>query len=493
MQMGNERPGAGNGSGGRNALEEAWRSARILRMRIAVALFRKEFPFFLTFALFVCGLLILGGRFLLPRWPMHFSLLLLLLSILCAGMLTLLSVRKILPDHEKLLVYLDRSGGLLSASLEVDPGLWRARIAVPDVPRVSVKPSRFCIPALLGGCFLLGTLSCPISHGMESPDMPRRLDVTEESAILEEKLRVLEEEKLLSAPEASEMKKILKEVSEKNDAGDAGATYSLLEELNRRADGVGEEAAQQAKRTRELADMLSHALEALSQLPGERITQGVSSELAEAIRQIAADNPALLKALREAGIEPGKLTPETMRKLAETLENCSREQMELLAKLMLAKLTGSKCRNPGRCSGENGACSGACMSEEDMDLAQWLNENLPQSEELLLLLAGAGQGAEAGTGGVSRGPGSAPLNLTGNTPAFTGKHRDFTLESNMPDPERTNLIVSGTGALENPEKEARAAQAGALRGGEAVVEQRKILIHPEHRAAVEQYFRKAKQ
>ena len=82
---------------------------------------------------------------------------------------------------------------------------------------------------------------------------------------------------------------------------------------------------------------------------------------------------------------------------------------------------------------------------------------------------------------------------TGNTPAFTGKHRDFTLESNMPDPERTNLIVSGTGAPENPEKEARAAQAGSLRGGEAVVEQRKILIHPEHRAAVEQYFRKTKQ
>ena len=57
-----------------------------------------------------------------------------------------------------------------------------ARIAVPDVPRVSVKPSRFCIPALLGGCFLLGALICPISHGMESPAMPRRLDVTEESA-----------------------------------------------------------------------------------------------------------------------------------------------------------------------------------------------------------------------------------------------------------------------------------------------------------------------
>ncbi len=489
--MGKGRPG--NEFTGEDVLGAAQRSVSLLRRRIASALFRKHFPFFLTFAFFVCGLLILGGRFLFPRWPMFFSLLLLLFSILCAGVLTLFSVRKILPDHEKLLVYLDRSGGLLSASLEMDPGVWRARIAVPDVPGVTGTPSRFCIPALLGACFLAGALISPISHGMEPSDTPRRLDVTEESAVLKEKLRVLEEEKLLPVPETSEMKKILQEVHEKNDAGDAGATYSLLEELNRRADGVGEEAAQQAKRTRELADMLSHALDDLSRLPGEQITQGVSSELAEAIRQIAADNPALLKALREAGIEPGKLTPETMRKLAETLENCSREQMELLAKLMLAKLTGSKCRNPGACSGENGACSGACMSADDMDLAQWLNENLPQSEELLLLLAGAGQGAGAGTGGVSRGPGSAPLNHTGNTPAFTGKHRDFTLESNMPDPERTNLIVSGTGAPENPEKEARAAQAGSLRGGEAVVEQRKIRIHPEHRATVEAYFRKTKQ
>ena len=38
--MGKERPEAEKDSGGRNALEEAWRSARILRMRIAVALFR---------------------------------------------------------------------------------------------------------------------------------------------------------------------------------------------------------------------------------------------------------------------------------------------------------------------------------------------------------------------------------------------------------------------------------------------------------------------
>lgn len=470
-----------------DSLSRAVKMARKLRMRLAVHFFFLRFLPLFSIILFLCGGAILPLRYFLRGWTGSHSTVLVAGGILIAVAAACLLSWKKLPTTEKLLVWLDstcrENSGLLTAALEINPGKWSGMITVPVLPQIHSEKNHAVLPALAGVLFLAGCACFPIEH--RTQNIRRTLDISEETTMMKEKLEVIEEEALVPEKELAEVKNTLDQLIERNNADDSGRTYELLEALARRVDSIGEEAAGKTLQSFESANMLSNALDTLSSLPADKQTPEAGAELAEILKQFAAENPQLNELLNQlAG--PGenfpKLDQETMRKLAESMKNMSKEMKEKLSRLAKANLTKSRCSKQGEC--KNGKCTkpGYCTANTE-SLEEWLAENAPDAEALLPALC-----KTPGNGGISKGRGDARLNFTGNTEEFNGKKKDVKLEA-LPNPAQSTVLTHFAGKP-SPDNEKEAAVAGNLESGSITLEQRRIQIYPEHRAAVEQYFRK---
>ena len=160
-----------------------------------------------------------------------------------------------------------------------------------------------------------------------------------------------------------------------------------------------------------------------------------------------------------------------------------------LAKLVESKLMKSRCAKPGNCSGPGGECGspGACLPEED--LAEWLARNAPGADGLgAVVMMCMANGDAPGAGGISRGRADAALTFTGSTPDHQGRPVDLALAGET-DPAQSMVVQRCAAAPQADEAEQRAAAAGSLRGGGAAVDRREMRVYPEHRSAVERYFK----
>lgn len=460
--------------------------ARRLRRRLGSALFLRSFLAVFGIAAFFAGGAILAIRIFAGTWPAAVWVGIAAAAFAVSAACGFIYALKHLPDGRKLLVWLDctgGSGGVLASSLEVEPGAWREGIVLPEMPKIRIGGRRNCIPAAAGAAFLAGALLVPQSR--ITPRVHHALDISEETAGLEQKLEVLEEESLMQEKELTEMRAGLEELETNNDARDSARTYELLDALSRKIDLAGEEAGGRAQEKLETLRMLSTALDSLSSLPLDQVPPEAAAQMGELLRQMALENPELADMLAKAGAMASKLDPETMKRLAEAMRDSSGRFEKQLAKLVQQKLMKSRCARPGKCSGKDGSCGspGACPSEGD--LASWLAKNAPGADGLLaayMMCSGAGNG------GVSRGRGDAMLTFTGVTPDFTGKEKDIAVAGEN-DPAQSMVVQRFAAAPNVDEKERRAAAAGSLRGGEAEIEQRDARVYPEHRSAVERYFK----
>lgn len=269
--------------------------------------------------------------------------------------------------------------GLLASSLETDGGEWRTRISLPAGVRVRVSAGRYWLPAAAGALFLAGALLFPAS-GIAGRDR-HALDISEETALLEQKLEVLEEESLMPEKELAGLRADLKELEENNRADESARTYELLDALSRRVELAGEEAGRQAAENRETLQMLSMALDSLSSLPLDQLPPEAAGEMGGLLRKLSEENPELAELLKQSGAA-AQLDPATMKRLAEAMRDSSGRLEKQLAKLVESKLMKSRCAKPGNCSGPGGECGspGACLPEED--LAEWLARNAPGADGL---------------------------------------------------------------------------------------------------------------
>ena len=266
----------------------------------------------------------------------------------------------------------------------------------------------------------------------------------------------------------------LKELEENNRADESARTYELLDALSRRVELAGEEAGRQAAENRETLQMLSMALDSLSSLPLDQLPPEAAGEMGGLLRKLSEENPELAELLKQSGAA-AQLDPATMKRLAEAMRE--------------SKLMKSRCAKPGNCSGPGGECGspGACLPEED--LAEWLARNAPGADGLgAVVMMCMANGDAPGAGGISRGRADAALTFTGSTPDHQGRPVDLALAGET-DPAQSMVVQRFAAAPQADEAELRAAAAGSLRGGGAAVDRREMRVYPEHRSAVERYFK----
>ena len=467
----------------------AGKMAGALRRRFASALFCRGFLAASGIAGFAAGGVILAGRLVDGDWPFAASAAAVLAGLFAALLCGGIHAWKHVPERRKLLVWLDgagRSGGLLASSLETDDGEWRTRISLPAGVRVRVSAGRYWLPAAAGALFLAGALLFPAS-GIAGRDR-HALDISEETALLEQKLEVLEEESLMPEKELAGLRADLKELEENNRADESARTYELLDALSRRVELAGEEAGRQAAENRETLQMLSMALDSLSLLPLDQLPPEAAGEMGGLLRKLSEENPELAELLKQSGAA-AQLDPATMKRLAEAMRDSSGRLEKQLAKLVESKLMKSRCAKPGNCSGPGGECGspGACLPEED--LAEWLARNAPGADGLgAVVMMCMANGDAPGAGGISRGRADAALTFTGSTPDHQGRPVDLALAGET-DPAQSMVVQRFAAAPQADEAEQRAAAAGSLRGGGAAVDRREMRVYPEHRSAVERYFK----
>jgi|GEM_PF-5680620 hypothetical protein len=478
--FGKQGDGAGQGAAGAGYPPEV--AVGIMRRRLARILFRNRFWPFCSAAFFIVGLLILGGRFLLPGWTLTESLVLAGVAAVAACGAAAYRVWRLLPDRRKLLVYLESasgsSGGLLSTGLERELGSWNARIRPLALPDIHGR-LKYGLPAWLAALvFLGGTVWCPVQRFDSLPS--GALQVTEELEALQEKLEVLEDEVLIPAGEAAELKNALAELRDDNDAERAGRTYELLDKLTRRIDSAGAEAGTRLEESVEALGTLETAARTLAEFSAGADFKELSKEFGEILKKLAAADPAmadLLKQMAAAGMDPNNLTPEAMNKLAEAMKQMSQAGGDALRKLCDAGLIKKQL------AGNRSGLGRRAVNEAA--LKEWLEQ---QARERGGLCGGVCPFPGSGTGqGIARGRADADLHFTGQTQDDGGERRPVRLD-HTGEADQSVLLVSFT-APPGENEEVRPAVAGNLQGGDAIVEQRQSTIRPEHRAAVEQYFK----
>ena len=365
----------------------------------------------------------------------------------------LLTSRRRLPDWRRLLAWMDASqhgGGLYVTALETDLGEWR-----PAVPSATVMPENpqwkpTIIPLLLSLAFLIGAQAIPISEKI----MPKghHLDVSDKVAELEEKVEFLEESSLLPEKTVEELKESLEDLSSQNDAKDPGKTYELLDAVAKRleyAAGMAyEDLGNEATAKETLSAMLQEIL--------DKHAEGNKSlaELAELCDQLSLSPEDMAKLMKEMPNQP-QLSPEEIKKLIEKLKEQGKTARQLQGKL------------------------------EEKGLSNGQGKEGKEGEEMEAMLMQLGM---LGNGGISRGRGDAPLDMSGKTEDFTGTYKEEKLDALM---NKEDSLLLDTQAIKPDVKpsDMEASKTGSLQGGDTNVRQNRSRIHPQHRNAIKEYFK----
>lgn len=447
---------------------QAEQAVRQWQRKIFLALFcRRALP--LTgWAAFLAGGIVLISRF---RWPGSIALPLLPVALSCflPAWLTaaLLAWRKV-PPAQALLVWLDygnRSGGLLAAALEVDTSAWNAPERDFRLPDLVLSWCRQ-LPLLLAGlAFLLLAGLLPEKH--YRPPQHFSLDISRESAALQQKLQVLAEESLLPAAEQEKIAQQLQELQAQNDARDAARTYSMLQAMEQSLAARTAAAAAAWLQQAGTQTALAAVLERINALPEDTPNLPAGQEqLAELLQQYSAS-------LTDAGWpadELSALTAQDWPRLAEQLKQCSNNCQDRLGRLGQSELA-KQLQAQARRMAQNG----------EPALADWLAQNAPEADALLELCC-------PGSGDSNYGRADAPLQFSGQAEEGPWQFQDQTLPASGAAPD--SIVLQRRLAPPPPAETALAPEetsaATAMPPGES--ESRQVRIFPEHRSAVRRYF-----
>ena len=93
-----------------------------------------------------------------------------------------------------------------------------------------------------------------------------------------------------------------------------------------------------------------------------------------------------------------------------------------------------------------------------------------------------------GNGGISRGRGDAPLDMSGKTEDFTGTYKEEKLDALM-NPNDSMLLDTQAIKPDVKPSDMESSKAGSLQGSDTQVRQNRSRIHPQHRNAIKEYFK----
>jgi hypothetical protein len=477
-----------------------------------------KFLSIITFWNFAFGFLILVLRQL--RYEALDFLAFSLAGIPVCLLLTLIIVLKKQLPGEKALAALDsynRAGGLLLSIAETSDKNWHNKLpAQIQIPPLQANFSKKIPVLLISVIFLLAGIKVPLIGTSRYEDPGMDLQTVAEEAVL--KIETLEETETITPEEAQELKETVGKIIESADKNDPSKTFEALDQLEERLSQAAQADTQKSaakmkemQNLQEMAKQLQSAdpsdLESLKNAAAKLKKNFSGSELA---KQMAAEQKdAINKGLEAVGGSDAQ-TAQQLKKAAEELnsyiEKKAAEMAQNAAKMLKVKLIDQKTmqqllkegkikpvtdlNDPALKDAElfmapsNGDSQGAAASGSGQtgQGSQGQNGNGGQGQN--------GQGESSGSGGISKGGGTAPLNYNRKSSEHDIGYKDELL----PAPQALSLedsVVIGQG-IAAPQTEAtdgsnQTSQPHAIQDPARSTGQTELIL-PRHRNAVKNYF-----
>ncbi len=459
------------------------KAIRLFRRRLAVLFVLKYALPLMTVWAFVWGIavLVLRAAAGVERRPLLWGLLGLAGCVLAA----LVLARRRLPADNAVRALLDEQsgcGGLLMADGEQELGGWRQQLPALALPRIHWNGRRACTLLAIAVGFVLLSFAAP--QGLADLSATSPLEIDREVTRLIEQIALLKAEAILDPARAESLKDKLADLREHSSGKDPVRTLEALDHLRNLTGATAREAAEKNTRKNErlgeaqaLTEMLSKSADMLSpKLKSEALAElaGLMNKSGLDLKQLAQHlDPELMKAMQEK-----MLDPEQLKKLAEALSDTKLDLAGQVEKMHKAGLIDaellSKCLQAGECD-----CDG---------LREFLREN-KSNASLADLLSHCKKG---GRGGISRGPGAAPL-----TWSKPGSEEGFKFKEEVLPPgvlaslksSQRPLPANRSAQIVIHAKPDGSASSGSLSGATAGSGSANTdVILPRHRASVARYF-----
>lgn len=458
-------------------------SIHTLRSRLARMLALRKATALLTVWGFAWGTALLALRFAAPGHE-RAALIAGAIGIVGAAIAAVVFTRNGVPDDASLRAMIDRdsgAGGLFMAAAEADARAWNAVHISP--PRHSIRwhagrPVTFlCVAAIFAWSTLLVPSRFVRPHAA--------LDLSTDRERVEEQIETLKQEDILPVETANLLELQLEEIAKSAEGDDPAKAWeamdNLEESVQRSADSAVESALQSTDAMTKLEAFAGALAEASDSLSPEELASGMQ-ELSEAAQKAAAENKQFAKGLSpelSKAAASGSLTKEQMEKLAQAAGMTKEQIAKTLESLNKAGLAEQKTLRKNASLGNKA---------DQKELAKQLQKNPGSGMGKTVEGFCDTPGSEAGKGGVSRGPGHAPLLFDGQTAEDAKKFKEIVLPpSAVGDLAESIAIATSPGTPDDPDASVSGGGVignGAAGGGSAARQP----ILPRHRATVSRYF-----
>lgn len=458
--------------------------------------------------------------------------------------------RKILP--EKALAIVDsfnQAGGLAIASVETDDCSWNQRLPKSvKVPRLTTRFEQRLLLFAASLFFIIAGIKVPLYDFSRNENIKMDLKGMQEKALVQ--IETLEETGVIDANEAAELKETLEKMVKMADRNDPAKTFEAFDQLNEKILKEGQTAAQKAAQNLEELEQLKEQAQQLQNTDSanQNALKSAQNQLqnsfsaSEASQQMPANMKNSINKGLEAVNSDGTPSAGEMKKAAQDLQNYIdqkiQEKRQLAEKLRNAMIidrkTFEKMMKEGKIKpagsmedlkfsdqvyvvedesgkqqqgaqagesgqgGQNGESGQSGQSGQSGETGQ--SGQSGQSGE-------SGQGGQSGqsgndggagqngnslsgSGSISRGGGSAPLNFNRKS----SEHNTSFKNEKLPDPSAVSLedsVSIGMG-VSAPTVEDNQASKATQSDPAAQIPSRSSgkneVILPRHRNAVKKFF-----
>lgn len=421
---------------------------------------------------FLCGAAVLLWRMLGRPLDGLWSFGLGGLAVVC-GLAAFLSARR-WPSIKAVATLMDArlaGGGLVMATEAGQTNGW----AVPDtrlIPRWHGKVPGLVFLAALS--FLLLTVHVPLAGSQPLLDRPLEIDAMVEQ--LEERVELLEEIGLIEEEQAEEWVTLMHALQQESRGTDPAATWEALDQLAERfEDAAAVEVMTRRMEVQKREELVAALKAALQAYEDDRETADAAmQELSDLLRKAAEANPnlqALLDSLPEFGLQQvagGTLSREAAQMLADRLSKMSAEDLQRMQQML-----------------QQGMCQASDLQRpgDATSLKKFLEEN-PGCTNLMMCA-----GITPSNGGVSRGPGTAPISWLGDSSEEGVGFEEHILPSSKLDSLADSQMMGESFGAPEANTDAAGSTGGVLEGAQASDSAATVhAVLPRHREAVDRFF-----
>ncbi len=383
--------------------------------------------------------------------------------------------------------YKSSGGGMLMTieeSERLDPS-WDANLKKLRLAKIDLRITRLVLP-LLFSILLLGlAISIPVVDISRKNALPTKLDISMQLGKIKEDLCALEDKGLLSEQRGDEILEEIKRLEETCSALKPAKTFEHIDAIEATLRESAENGFANFAKSIKLATEFEFAVSLLKSGPNEEGEKRIR-ECAEKIQKIFENNPELQSML----IKGGLLSEQAIKDFMDMKFPCDSASLEKIA-LSMKSLKESSCKaakeicDSGLCSKSAQELESYLQNADIKPLASSENADMkmlsPEQEKQLY--------GTVGEGGISRGPGDAPIFFGSESPEIAAGTK-YKIESEKINPSIGENVGVSFSAPEATEHSIKVNSLNAEYSHEKGGSDRTQNLSPSEKAAVIKFFKK---